>query len=266
MREASRRTATPLSLEPMMTTRNSDSAPRNADGTEAKQDGQFVERMLSGFGHANDERPARPQLPAEVLPYRPLRQSKARSDVAYRLQSRTAELRVQAHSPAADVMTDLTRVAAITIHPDAGVEAARQTMIGRGVRSLFVVDDARVILGIVTANDILGEKPVQVAQERGVPHAEVPVSAVMTPAAALEAMELHDVLQVRVGDIVETLKRSGRQHALVIESVAADGASATRTVRGIFSLTQIARQLGLPPQIEHDVARTFAEIESAIGA
>jgi len=79
-------------------------------------------------------------------------------------------------------------------------------------------------------------------------------------------MELQDVLQVRVGDIVESLKRSGRQHALVIESGSADATSASRTVRGIFSLTQIARQLGLPPQIGHDAARTFAEIEAAIGA
>jgi hypothetical protein len=88
----------------------------------------------------------------------------------------------------------------------------------------------------------------------------------MTPADLMEAMELQDVLQVRVGDIVETLKRSGRQHALVIESGSADATTASRSVRGIFSLTQIARQLGLPPQVGHDVARTFAEIESAIGA
>ena len=44
----------------------------------------------------------------------------------------------------------------------------------------------------------------------------------MTPAGFLETIELTDVLQARVGDIVETLKRSGRQHALVIESGPAD--------------------------------------------
>jgi hypothetical protein len=92
------------------------------------------------------------------------------------------------------------------------------------------------------------------------------VSEVMTPADLLEAMELKDVQQVRVGDIVETLKQTGRQHALVIESASADAASPTLTVRGIFSLTQIARQLGLPPQMGGGVARTFAEIEAAIGA
>jgi hypothetical protein len=251
----------------MMTTKNLASPDATAAAApEAKQDGQFVERMLSGFGHSSEVRPAQAPRPSEEPPYRSLRQWKAGSGVSYRLQSQTSELRVLANSPAADVMTDLSRVTAVTIGTGARVEEAHQVMITHGVRALFVVDNARVILGIVTANDILGEKPVQIAQDRGVRHVEVLVSEVMTPADILEAMELQEVLQVRVGDIVETLKRSGRQHALVIESGSADATSATRTVRGIFSLTQIARQLGLPPQIGYDVARTFAEIEAAIGA
>ena len=232
---------------------------------EPKRGGQFVERMLSGFGHVSEVRPAPAQQPSEE-PFRPLRQSKARPGVTYRLQSQASELRVQASSPATDVMTDLSRVVAVTIATGASIDEAHQAMITHGVRALFVVDDASVIQGIVTANDILGEKPIQIAQDRGMRHVEVLVSEVMTPAGLLEAMELQDVLQVRVGDIVETLKRSGRQHALVIESGSTDATPATRTVRGIFSLTQIARQLGLPPQIGRSVARTFAEIEAAIGA
>jgi hypothetical protein len=250
----------------MMTTKNSASPEvPAATGFEPRHGGEFVGRMFSGFGHANEVRPAQVHRPTEK-PYRPLRQSTAGPGVTYRLQSQMAELRVQANSPATDVMTDLSRVAAVTIAAGANIDEAQKAMIARGVRALFVVDDAGVIQGIVTAHDILGEKPIQIAQDRGVRHVGVFVSEVMTPAELLEAMELQDVLQVRVGDIVESLKRSGRQHALVIESGSGDATSATRTVRGIFSLTQIARQLGLPPQIGHDVASTFAEIEAAIGA
>ncbi len=236
-----------------------------AAGLEPKDGGQFVGRMFSGFGHVNEVRPAQAQRPPEE-PYRPLRQSKATSGITYRLPSQTSELGVRADSPATDVMTDLSRVVAVTIAAGTSIDEAHQAMITHGVRALFVVDDARVVLGIITANDILGEKPIQIAQERGVGHDGVFVSEAMTPADLLEAMELQDVLRVRVGDIVETLKRSGRQHALVIESGSPDATSATCTVRGIFSLTQIARQLGLPPQTGHEVARTFAEIEAAIGA
>ena len=232
---------------------------------EPKHSGPFVERMFSGFGHVSEVRPAQVRRPSEE-PYRPLRQSKAGSGVTYRLQSQTPELRVQVSSPATDVMTDLSRVAAVTTATGTSIDEAHQAMIRHGVRALFVVDEAGVIQGIITANDILGERPIQIAQDRGVRHVEILVSEVMTPADLLEAMDFQDVLQVRVGDIVETLKRSGRQHALVIESGPADATSATRTVRGIFSLTQIARQLGLPPQVGRDIARTFAEIEAAIGA
>ena len=249
-----------------MTTKNSASPEEPAaTRSEPKHGGEFVERMFSGFGHVTEVRPAQAPRPSEE-PYRPLRQSKAKSGVIYRLQSQTRELRVQANSPATHVMTDLNRVVAVTTAAGASIDEAHQAMITRSVRALFVVDEAGVILGIITADDILGEKPIQIAQDRGVRHAEVHVSEVMTPADLLEAMELQDVLQVRVGDIVETLKRSGRQHALVIESGSADATSATRTVRGIFSLTQIARQLGLPPQIGRSIASTFAEIEAAIGA
>ena len=51
---------------------------------ESNHGGQFVGRMFSGFGHIDELRPAQVQLPAEE-PYRPLRQSKARSGVIYRL-------------------------------------------------------------------------------------------------------------------------------------------------------------------------------------
>jgi CBS-domain-containing membrane protein len=165
-----------------------------------------------------------------------------------------------------DVMTDLSRVAAVTIDRSANVDDAQKTMIARGVRALFVVDQESAVVGIITSNDVLGEKPVKVARDRGARHDEVLVREVMTPADRLEALELHDVLNARVGDVVETLKQSGRQHALVTESGPASQVPAIRTVRGLFSLTQIARQLGLPPQTEYDVARTFVEIEAAIGA
>ena len=65
--------------------------------------------------------------------------------------------------------------------------------------------------------------------------------------------------------MVATLRLAGRHHALVVEAI--KGApNSELTVRGIFSLTQIARQLGIPPQPIHDIARTFAEIEAVIAS
>jgi hypothetical protein len=67
--------------------------------------------------------------------------------------------------------------------------------------------------------------------------------------------------------VLETLRRGGRQHALVVEESATAGAPALRRamVRGIFSVSQLARQLGLLLPQAGEVARTFAEIEAALG-
>ena len=237
----------------------------SAPSVEPKRAPQFVEKMFSGFGHTAELRSAQGRRPSEH-PYRPLHQSKARPGETYRLQTQLPAARVEADSPATDVMTDLSRVTAVAIRSYATVDEAHQVMIAHGVRALFIVEADSTVLGIITSTDILGERPIQVAQRRGARRDEVLVREVMTLAEHLEAMELEEVLHARVADVVASLKLSGRQHALVTESLTTDPTSRTRTVRGIFSLTQIARQLGLPPQSAHDVARTFAEIELAIGA
>ena len=236
-----------------------------------KRSEPLVERMFSGFGHAHELPPAAPRQRSPEPVYHPLRQSMAGPGTSYRLKIRSSAVPVTADSPAVDVMTDLGRVAAVTIGGHATVDDAHRTMVAHGIRALFVVGAEDAVRGIITATDVLGERPVQVAEQRGVTHRDVLVRDVMTPADLLEVMALEDVLHARVGDIVASLRLSGRQHALVIEPVkpddtGEDGAAAVRIVRGIFSVTQIARQLGLPPHLAHDVARTFAEIEAAIGA
>ncbi len=72
-------------------------------------------------------------------------------------------------------------------------------------------------------------------------------------------LDMEDVRRARVGQIVATLKESARQHALVVDR---DGGGRQR-VRGMFSLTQIARQLGVSIQ-SSEVARTFSEIETQL--
>ena len=75
--------------------------------------------------------------------------------------------RVTLESPALEVMTDLLRTSPATIRPQAPVEGANQFMISRGVRLLLVVDERDNVLGVVTATDVLGEKAVRAATERG---------------------------------------------------------------------------------------------------
>jgi CBS domain containing-hemolysin-like protein len=167
--------------------------------------------------------------------------------------------RVGTGDPALMVMTDFERISAVLIRPNDSIDEANLRMIQRGVRLLLVVDAYRNVAGLITANDVLGEKPLQIITAHGGLRRDIVVRDIMTPQDRLEVLDMQDVQRARVGTIVATLIESARQHALVVDS---DGDGRQR-VRGMFSLTQIARQLGVSLQ-SSEVARTFHEIEAQL--
>lgn len=198
--------------------------------------------------------------------YQPLPVRELGMGAGFRRPSAVQAARVTMESPAAGVMTDLSRVPPALIRPQAPLAGANEFMIVRAVRLLLVADYRENVLGLLTATDVLGERPMRVATERGLRRDELLVGDVMTPAEQIEVIELDDVQGARVGHVFETLRRAGRQHALVVDydalppprPLAPPGRRAM--VRGIFSLSQIARQLGVAVQ-SAEVARTFSEIE-----
>ena len=63
----------------------------------------------------------------------------------------------------------------------------------------------------------------------------------MTAHQDMEVLTMEDVDAAKVGQIVATLEHVGRQHAAVVDQDE-DG---NERLRGLFSGTQITRQLGL---------------------
>lgn len=169
---------------------------------------------------------------------------------------------VKVGSSALEVMTDLRFVPAAVILDAVDVETATQKMIARGVRALLVIDASDDVIGVLTARDLMGERLPEVQRATGKHIAEIKVREIMTGHDKIEVLPLDEVLHAHVGDIVETLKHSGRQHALVVEDDELTGKS---HIRGIFSATQIARQLGIPLH-QQELAYTFAQIDGGIRA
>lgn len=173
--------------------------------------------------------------------------------------SAQALAQISLDSPARKVMTDLSRVEPVTTEPHVSIESANRKMMDHGVRLLLVLDDDCVI-GVITATDILGEKPVQYMQKVNCTYGDILVEDIMTPADSLEALYLVDVERASVGDIIETLKHAGRQHALVIR---VDERDKSQKICGIFSATHISRQLNARVDVP-EMATSFAEVEVAI--
>lgn len=191
--------------------------------------------------------------------YTALNSSLLQPDSGFCQPAQSLPQRVGFDDAAEGVMTDLKQVSAVLIRPGDGIDEANRRMIQRGVRLLLVVDENRKVAGIITAPDILGEKPLQVIAERGSRREDILVRDLMTPQQRLEVLNMDAVRSAKVGHVVATLKKSGRQHAVVVE-VDRNG---RQTVRGLFSATQIARQLGIAIQTS-EVARTFSEIEAQL--
>lgn len=164
--------------------------------------------------------------------------------------------------PATVVMTDLNDLMPWSISQTATINAANDKMIACGVRLLFVTDIIGNVQGLITSTDVLGEKPVQYLKEHGGTREDIIVQDIMTPHAKLDALHMKEVEHARVGDIVETMKALQRQHMLVTDM---PEGSDSEVIRGIFSTTQMGRQLGYPVEAG-ERANSFAELEQALMA
>lgn len=194
--------------------------------------------------------------------YAPLAATPMKSGSGFARPSQALPEHVTLESKAMDVMTNLRSVGVVTVRAKTHMDRANDKMIRYGVRTLLVLDDKEKVTGLITAQDILGEKPMRHLQAVGGRHSDILVSDVMTPQSELEVIKISDVMGSKVGHIIATLKAAGRQHALVVD----EDSGGDQIICGMFSATQIARQLGLSLQGYFEVARTFAEIERAIAS
>lgn len=178
--------------------------------------------------------------------------------VGFQRPRQTLPDQVSLDSPAIDVMTDLSKVSAETVSANAAVDDAEEKMIASGVRLLFVTNPLNQVIGIVTSKDLSGERILHRISDSKTARKDLIVRDIMTPQHRVDILEMGDVATARVGDIVATLKRMGRQHALVVDR----NAAGNQTIRGLLSTTQISRQLGESIETT-DVAGNFANLARA---
>jgi CBS domain-containing protein len=144
-------------------------------------------------------------------------------------------------SPGLDVMTDLAQVKAATIDPETRLDKAEQAMIQQGVRSLFVVNEFPCVEGLVTAADLMGDKPMRLVNQRNLQRQDLCVADVMTTLSMLDALDYDELKAARVSEVIATFKKVGHTHLLVVQAATKQGPA---RIRGVISITQIERQLG----------------------
>jgi CBS domain-containing protein len=162
------------------------------------------------------------------------------------------------------VMTDLDRVAPFTVAAGTPIDDALLLMRDAGVRSAFVINAGGTVLGLVTAYDILGDKPLRHLQSMGCTlrtcrRDDINVLDVMEPVDHWMVIDLEDLSAYSVGDVVETFRRTRRTHIPVVERTE----RGTDRLRGLLSSTEVKRATGAVTGGLR-IASNFAEVEKAV--
>ncbi len=205
------------------------------------------------------------RLLEEVAPmishYQPLPLHRLESGAGYFQPPRQPLTRVTLDHPAVAALTDFSRISVHIAELSTPLGAVQRMMMKCKIRLLPVCDAEGCIVGLITSRDLDGDKAHRILAKAGVAWDELCVADLMTLRLKLQVLLMQDVSKARVGDIIATLRQVHHQHALVVDD---DPQTGQPAVRGIFSLSQIALQLGLSldPALR---PTTYAELEQAGG-
>jgi CBS-domain-containing membrane protein len=146
---------------------------------------------------------------------------------------------VHLDDPALFVMIDFKRVRPSYIDANERIDNALNEMKVKGVHWLLVIDQDERVIGFIASEDILGERPIKIMQQRHIARKDILVKMVMTGAEELMAIDFTYLKHAKVAHIINTLMHAQKHYALIIEKRDPDHVD----VRGLFSSSQISRQL-----------------------
>ncbi|MBU2978122.1 CBS domain-containing protein [Alteromonas sp. C1M14] len=159
-------------------------------------------------------------------------------------------------SPASAVFTDFKEHLPLVIGYNVKALELEQLMKQSHVKMKIVLDNKDEFAGIISLHDITEQSIMQkVAQ--GISREELTVADFMRPKSAIQSFDYESIMQSTVGDIVETLKDNGQQHCLVVDRK-------EHVIRGIISVSDIARELRLPLDIQ--AQPSFSALSNVIAA
>lgn len=125
------------------------------------------------------------------------------------------------------------------------------------VRMMLVVNSQNRFMGIVTSHDVGEQQLIKRMTKLNLLRDELTVNDFLRPKTSLMSFDFTELARSTVGDVVETLKDYGQQHCLVMDRD-------SHEVRGVISVSDIARELKLPLDIQG--RPTFAELITILAA
>jgi len=154
------------------------------------------------------------------------------------------------------VMTDFRERASVTVAATAAIDEALEHMRHAGVRCAFTLDDQSRVVGLITAYDIVGEKPMQYMQLRAITRREVLVRDVMQVVADWRVADIEQIERVSVAAVAQMFTEKRLTHLPVMET----GEAGEQRLRGLLSAAKVKRLLSRPESVRRDVSGVAASV------
>jgi len=139
--------------------------------------------------------------------------------------------------PAISVMTNFRERNSVTVADTMPIDAALEHMKHTGVRCAFAVDEDRTaVVGLVTAYDIMSEKPIQAAHTK---RQDILVRDIMQRIADWRIVRIEDLERATVASVARLFDETSLTHIPVTET---DTAGHVK-VRGLLSSAKVKRLL-----------------------
>lgn len=158
------------------------------------------------------------------------------------------------YSSALDVFTDFKNVKPLVIDAHSSAIEVEHLMKKAHVRLKLVVDKKEHFIGLISY-DLLSSQEIVKKLGKGDLRENLLISDFMIPKSELKAIAYADIVNAKIGDVIETLKAAGQQHCLVTDHE-------DHTIRGVLSANDIAKKLQL--EIDVSTPTSFASIFEAI--
>jgi CBS-domain-containing membrane protein len=137
-------------------------------------------------------------------------------------------------------MTDFRERPSVTIAETATIDTALEHMKHNGVRCAFAIDEARhAVVGLITAYDIMSEKPMRHMQSMASPRREVQVRDIMHGVSDWQVLDIRDIEQVTVESVSRLFDATELTHIPVMET--SEGGE--QRLRGLLSGAKLRRLL-----------------------
>jgi CBS domain containing-hemolysin-like protein len=142
--------------------------------------------------------------------------------------------------PAMTVMTDFRERSSITVADSDLIDAALSHMKHTGVRCAFAVDAERaVVIGMITAYDIGGDRPLRLMQSTHAKRRDVLVRDLMIPIKDWRVLHVEDLERATVASVDQLFDSSALTHIPVMEK----NLQGELRLRGLLSSAKIKRLL-----------------------